>query len=659
MDTTWDPLDPGTVTSHQLVQRAHKLQIRNILKSYQGWFDPLSELLQNAMDAVDRRERDVADRSYAKRVSVNVDLANNRVSVSDNGVGFTEESFRRFLSPNVSDKDGTTTRGAKGVGATYLAYGFNYLQLGTKTPDYTRTMQIRGGRSWADGTDAEKPRPRVEPSKLLHEAFIGTDRGATFTLSFGGPGTRPADLSYFGAVTADQWSVLLRMKTPLGQVVIDGAPRSPIKFDLTVVDKDGRHTELHDQDACYVLPHDVIGSSMDLSKITDERVRRSERGIDPELPAKYRDLNAIYAYWDTAKIIAELAEHDMAEAFKKLASEYAVHAYAFFGYTVGLWDQFSDNTVGLRKGTRILRGGLQLASNRMPQGELVAIPLTSNIGYQNQVHAVVHFDAAEPDLGRKGFQPELEDLAKASAVAMVGILRRNRRLLKKDTGAPPRIQQEADIHNWIKGEEEREEASPLLLTNPNFFLPMREIPLTSTPVREQDVIALFHQLLAGGVIRGIRVMATDQFKQYDGLFRYRLSEPFSNHVFHATENPLGIHEDAVRNAYESRPYVLEYKANLDALIDEFEKEEKNENDVHLAVVWEAGTRWKRRYAATSLLGLDCVHLRQTHGLTHAFRDDDTGNERFAAIVLKELIEYLNDVESVQVYHRETYNESME
>jgi hypothetical protein len=92
---------------------------------------------------------------------------------------------------------------------------------------------------------------------------------------------------------------------------------------------------------------------------------------------------------------------------KALIAEYKIKAYGYFGYSVKLWDQFNDTIAKLRKGMRVLRGGLQLATDHMPQGDLLVIPLTSNIGYQNQSHVVVHFEKADPDLGRKGFQPEL------------------------------------------------------------------------------------------------------------------------------------------------------------------------------------------------------------------------------------------------------------
>ncbi len=649
----WDPFcSEDQAPDTDFLAAIRKRELSNILKSYVGWYDPFSELLQNAMDACDERERLLHEPGYRKRLSIAVDLRDNSFSVTDNGMGFSEEEFRRFLSPNVSYKDGKPTRGSKGVGATYLAFGFNYLQLGTRTPGFEAIAEIRDARAWADGAK-DASYPMVIPSTLLHKPFADVDRGSTFTLRFGGGNTRPTDLGYFGAVTPQQWRTILLIKTPLGQISLSPPAESPIVFDLEVIGRDGTPSGLTEQAARYIFPHDVVDQSVDLKDISDELRRRAENLQTGDLPARFRNLSAVYLRWRTDQIVDGLFSEDPAKA--DICERYQVQAYAYFCYSVAIWDQFNDDVVQLRRGARIIRGGLQLATNRMPQGDLIAIPLTSNIGYQNQVHAVVHFSGADPDLGRKGLQPELEDLAEGISVSMVSILRRHRHLLKRDTGAPPRITEETELHNWVTSEERREETHPLMIQNPNFFLPMRQIPITSVPVREQDVVALFNQLLAGGVIRGIKVMTTSQYKQYDGLVRYVLTEPTENHLFHKSTNPLGVPAANLLAPITTKPFVLEYKYSLDALIAEFEKEEKAEADIDLVVAWLAGMDWKRRYSVTSLLDLACLHHREFHGLTHVFRDSNTGDTRFRAVILDELIAYLNQPDGVQAYHRAIYS----
>jgi hypothetical protein len=271
MTTLWDPLENVSDLSKTLVADARRREIRNILKSYVGFFDPFAEAIQNAMDAVERRERVLGEPKFQKRLWILIDLKRNSFSVTDNGCGFTESEFKTFLCPSVSfNKDGETTRGRKGVGATYLAYGFNRLQLGTKTPDYEQLAEINEGRTWVEDENGLTPRPQVSVSEEPPEAFERLDRGSTFTIKFGGKNTRPGDLGWISATTAEQWRVVLLLKTPLGYVSIrDDETKSLILFDVEVIDKEGKRTFLEEQKVGYLLPDSVIASSVQLKEILD------------------------------------------------------------------------------------------------------------------------------------------------------------------------------------------------------------------------------------------------------------------------------------------------------------------------------------------------------------------------------------------------------
>jgi hypothetical protein len=54
------------------------------------------------------------------------------------------------------------------------------------------------------------------------------------------------------------------------------------------------------------------------------------------------------------------------------------------------------------------------------------------------------------------------------------------------------------------------------------------------------VVALFNQLLAGGVIRGVKLLACSTYNQYDGICRFSLVEPTEQHIFNKVTNPLGV-----------------------------------------------------------------------------------------------------------------------
>jgi len=651
----WDPLSTDIPLSAEIYGATLKRQIKNIIKSYTGWFDPLSELIQNALDAVDMRRQN--EKGYSPKIWVEINLNENYVCVTDNGIGFKEEEFRTFLRPNVSFKGGGT-RGDKGVGTTYLAYGFNFLQIGTKTKSFSWVGNLEGGREWVEDEKNIIVRPVVQKAEPLHEIFKEVDQGATFCLKFVGTFIRPSSLAWFGATTPDQWETILRIKTPLGGIYLDREiPRTTCS--LCVIDQEGQKQEKEIRSCSYLFPHEVIPTCVNLKDMIDKQQELAQRGKSiSKLPDRFYQLNGIYSYWNYRDITSGkgMLRPRLEEEEKELLEKHKPSIYGFFTYSTDIWDEFNDEIVKLRRGGRILKGGLQLAVNSMPQGQLIMIPLTANIGYQQTSHVVAHFNLAEPDLGRKGFQPELQALAEKIAVSIVGLFTSWRMHLKTPTGSPRQILQDKEIHDWMRETEDHEQNNPILIRRKDVFLPTNEISLTATPLLEQDVIVLFNQLLAGGVIRGIKLMSASQYKQYDGLWKAYMKEPLVHYLYDKSSNPLGVQTLKGAGIYTSAPYVLEYKYNFDALLEEIEKGDKDESAIKLVVCWDMGDKWKRRYMVTPLLHFSNLHHREIHGITHIIRDSTTGQTRFWAIVLSELIDYINDPDAVQQIQKEKYLE---
>jgi hypothetical protein len=178
-----------------------------------------------------------------------------------------------------------------------------------------------------------------------------------------------------------------------------------------------------------------------------------------------------------------------------------------------------------------------------------------------------------------------------------------------------------------------------------FFIPTKKVSITSFPSREQDVIALFNQMIAGGVIRGIQIMATNERSDYDGLYRI-LIDRNPLHIYNEELNPIGILEENLESyeankqiPFRSGPRVLEYKFSLDGLIENIE--------------------WKKNYRITTTLHEDYLEHRSYHGVTHIMRNINTHEEAMDLIVLKELIEYLNNPTEAQKKQFKKYEEDEE
>lgn len=645
----WDPLTGSEKAfSPEYVAQMKKIELRNILKSYTGFSDLFVELIQNALDAVDERLA-LGEKGYEPLIWILIDLSSNTVCVTDNGIGFGPDQFKFFLSPNITFKTGRNFRGSKGVGATYLAYGFNFLQLGTKIPEFVFVGNLERGRDWVDDEKSSVLRPKVKKAKPIHQAFNEIERGSTFCIKLVGENVRPRDLGWLGAKTADQWEIVLRVLTPIGGFYPDKSIPKTI-CHLEVIDREGNRTTKTINKCEYLYPHEIVNSAINLEELLEQQVKLTKKQKPvSEIPQKYKKLDGIYMTWSTDDLLGQaFSSTNSEETDRNIIKEQEMRVYGFFCYTTKIWDQFNDDIVGLRKKMRILRGGLRLASHNMIQGINQDIPLTRYTGYEAQTHVIVYFKDAEPDLGRKGFQPELVDIAQRIAVNVVNIFRQWKMNLKPDTGVTPELRRDLDVFEWRQKQIEHAQKSPLTIKGKGLFMPTEEIPITSTPLTEQDVVALFNQLLSAGVVRGIRIMATSQHETYDGLFKLEMRKPYIRYIFNKDTNPLGVpktifaHGDAL-----SKPYILEYKFNVDALIDDIKREEKGVKDIQLVIAWEMGEGWQAEYRVIPLLHLGYAHQRHIHGCTHIVLEATSSNVAFYAIILSELVRYLQDPDAEQ------------
>lgn len=653
-DKNFDPLSIKYTGTEEVVIKSLKREIKNILSSYVGWFDTFCELIQNALDSVEERQKN-HEKEYTPQINVLINIKDNYLAVTDNGIGFSEEQYVKFLAPNFSFKSGKT-RGHKGVGSTYLAYGFNYIQIATKNKNFSARGVMTDARNWLDDENpAGNPKVVPDSSNTQDGFFDKIDQGVSVCIKYDS-NTYPKNLSWIKVDNADSWLKLLRVKTGLGAII----ENPKIKVSLKVVSKQGAQTIAEINGIKYLSIDEFVKKSMNYTDIKfkfDELYKKY--GAEYRIPSKYSNLDSIFDMWNYSKILTELS---LDEEQKELINKYKPCTYFCYVYSVQVWDKINES-LKLRAGINALYGGIQLAANNMPQGELIQIPLNRNIGRQNQAHVVIHFENCSADLGRKGFQKEITDLAKdISKKLLDGPLLKMKKCFRKNTGSAPDLMREQKLDEWKTIMLEHEKASPLELINDNFFIPLKQISITSTPTREQDVIALFNQLIAGGVIRGIRIMSTNERFTYDGLYKIVIEEPTENHVYNKTTNPLGVSEENVFDILEktpqgfySYPKVLEYKYSLNGLIEDLESGLKNSNDIGLIIAWNSGELYKKSFYIESLLIEDNIQLRQYHGVTHRLLDLSNNEVVADLILLEDLILYLNNPQECAL-QQEKYDE---
>ncbi len=482
---------------------------------------------------------------------------------------------------------------------------------------------------------------------FVHEPFKSVDNGTSVTVRLVGQGIRPKDLTWAGATDATQWLALLQVNSPLGAVYIEpDQPYIPIKVILEVVDVNGTETSATLENPEYLYPHLHFDPVVNLRDVIEWMRKETEKGAIPKLPKRFTNLSAFWTTLDINDIEnnqtlfpVKLTEDQLA-----LAKKLNLSIYYFMCYSNELWVHVKTN-LGMSRRAQLLQGGLQLATRNMPQGPIMLIPLSRMLGFQTVTHIVMHMDS-EPDLGRKGFQPEDVELARTLAQRLVEQYGNRYRweLLRKQMGTVSMVK-ELQLESWIEEQRIHEENYPLSIIKPQVFAPLTYLPTRSEPQVEQDVVALFNQMLAAGIIRGIHMLSSSQYEQYDGLYRSILDTPYAFYVYDPDSNPLGVIRDALgspEKPLKSKIRVLEYKFTLDALIEELSQQDKDAKALDLVVAWERGTKWTEIYSLTSYLTSANIRHREFHGYTHRFADMMSGNPVFNAIILKDLISYLND-----------------
>lgn len=74
-------------------------EVLNVISSYNNPWDPLSELIQNSVDAINERSRDEGDPAFKGKLIITVDAATSRVMVEDNGLGIPKGKTQELLIP--------------------------------------------------------------------------------------------------------------------------------------------------------------------------------------------------------------------------------------------------------------------------------------------------------------------------------------------------------------------------------------------------------------------------------------------------------------------------------------------------------------------------------------------------------------------------------
>jgi hypothetical protein len=211
-------------------------QIRGILDSYSHEWDLLSELAQNAVDAIRQGKPEKG------RIELRVDAAQKRIVIHDNGIGVNPADIKKLLRPFGTDKASKPDQvGEKGVGLKFVIFSSSKFSL--------ETSGTRGActANWVQSSSDD-----------VLNLDLTTDgrpqwKGTRVEIKLADPDHRIFDYS------TDELIFLLRTKTALGDT--GWIWNTPLNADVNFihVDKGGVETAKA-FDCRYLLPIEPIKS---------------------------------------------------------------------------------------------------------------------------------------------------------------------------------------------------------------------------------------------------------------------------------------------------------------------------------------------------------------------------------------------------------------
>ncbi|WP_336031212.1 ATP-binding protein [Geodermatophilus sp. FMUSA9-8] len=604
----------GAPSDEDLRVAYEQSKVRSVIDSYHGRLDAFAEAIQNAVDAMEKRwasspvesfHHDTQDGSPRLRIIINAD--ENAIEVIDNGTGVPADKLPELLAPYVSDKrlSPQATRGHKGVGTTFLAYGHPTFEIHTKTssmPDPV-AYRIEGGRTWATEDSASLP-PDFTRLDKSHPS-LGQYQSGTYVKVSLDESTNLHSVNTVLHNSPSMWAEVLRSNTAVGNTSFHTAGgKAPAWLErsiVTIEHRDGTERV----NFTFPLPHLTLGTNA-----------RELQWLQNN-PSQRREYELIYIernHADLSKLLAseitelENREDEEAQILLGLYRRYEVSAYASLSYKNTFYEERFRKDINRPNAQRLsltpgVGGGILVASVGMPMGGLQAhLSETMQPQERRRYFLLLHFNRRySPDIGRKTLPQELEPLVKWLESTLLRLLRtQNGRLLKdRESGTRPRGS------SLLKAEEEVKAVTKevALLEDMEQELNFDSLILQRAPEWEAEVVAIFCDLLSRSIIRGYKLRALPgSSSRYDALFDYRLSnsdQSTSPEALRISDYQLGSEGLSLTDRW------IEFKKDINAFVEDLEAEDaspakKYFAHVHVLVCWSVSALSSDIYSVTQV-----------------------------------------------------------
>lgn len=592
-----------------------------ILSSYAQPWDLLAELIQNSLDAIRRWERQYRDQYPGRQhfLIIKIDSISKTIEITDSGIGFDVSNIGTLLSLSGTDKTKRKGEvGEKGVGLKFAVFSSDSFELKTTSYNGHYVGVMNGAMSWlCDEDNLESPSfITVESSNVSQDPQTTGTKLKIGSISRYDTVNHCRDMTFYESKDClFNWSsklieYVLRTKTGIGSTKV------PFGID-----------EL--EDLKVVLKH-----------VTEEGEKELEikygykypMEVDGRRVLDYDYIKEKSATWSDKQRISHLKGRCMVFRYKKSilvgGQPREFRGLAFWVPKTSTWTDIQttiDSAMGQSddsiKDKLLPSSGIYVSVKGMPTGVPLSPPdrLGNSIWLKN-VLFVVDVDHIDFDIGRKSIGNRSSPFFKEFVREMFNKMVPYGKFINEGKAVVhgPAIKKEAQFEIIDKYPD----------------LGFELIPYMKDPNRQEAaVVAIFHEMLGAGIIKGYHGMQWSYQDTYDFYAYYDV--PLDEH--HMGINMVMQWKDKFASGHFQQRVVMEFKYAAEDVILNVVSEEKSFSDIDLIVCWNINiTRFQQMGHEVDIIESDDVLYNSS---SYEIRvSSEYGGKSIAVIVLSELIE---------------------
>jgi hypothetical protein len=539
----------------------HKLIIRDIFAMYHHNWDIVGELIQNAVDSV-LITAEQPPTNYKPNIKITYNARTREIVVEDNGIGIPSGDVRKIAAPHVSlKKSSEATRGEFGVGLTFGAFSSNDFRLESIFRDTKSILEVKNGYSWTmDEEDNEKL-----------EILFTSEGIPTDTKSYTKVYVKPAR---FPEYSFPQLKYILQRYTAIGDFwACFKEEDGPIKVDLVYIDSNKRKEESipnrlwHPADFLKLINVETV----DLTDVTKE----VEKGKEYAMPN-----------W----IGFGLTDKDTLSMNNKDFTYYALFCriayYEQLSEKIGISSARleEENEDRLLTQPETVSSGIFICKKGMALGATVDYPKKVLAGFWRMIFVIINCDTLRTEPGRKKLHVDDEQIVKKVAAKIFD------QLTKYHHYFIPRDPDE-ETQSLLRNVDKTIDDIKIYVQSHPLINPANKIAISVEPKNEQTLIALFHELIGGEVLKGYKAHRLSATETYDGIYDYKIERPYVGNehwnewlqFFPAKERK----EIENKKLYFVDFMIVEFKMHLEDIIKDFLQKTKYHPHIKLIVAWDA------------------------------------------------------------------------